>query len=616
MESFMKAKILSRAIQGLCTATVVASCPSALAVDWDFSGFIRQEGAYSLSNGGREDYWNQSGNIYNGKPIPNTLNVYGLQPAEFVRPKSLDENNDWNLMMTRAEFDIDAKFSDNLKMVVKVRGLYSYDTYDDYGNQNYFETPFRGDCATRLEVCGDDYMVDLPRAYLDYNNGGFWMRIGNQQIAWGESLFFRVLDTPNGLDLRRHSALDWASEEFSDKRVPSLGVRSSYQFDSGWELEGWTQEFQPSVLSNENTPYNVIASQFVVHQEEGFNEVDNEWNFGARMRGQVGELGLQFTYTNRLNPDGIYRWVESGVNPFTKNGIPDPGVGDLLAQTPFEPFTGVGVYSSNEWFNYAGRTRLNGIDLQQLLDDFPVANALSQPVIQGFGLGEVNTYAKSTTLLNAFFSSPASGGLGDLRGHISRRYKREDIIGAGMNYMFFGEPDSFIDQLILRIEGTYTPDKYFTDIALAQSYDKRDEWVTSVVLEKYQRFSNSFPATYMVLQWMHKSESDLYGRLLDGYGGKTIMAPDAMKPSGRDGFDALTFALQQPSPSLMWRWDFALLWDPKGGYLVQPGMRWKPTEAWSAELFANFIGGKSDNKNTLSTVDFANELAFRLTYQF
>ena len=97
---------------------------------------------------------------------------------------------------------------------------------------------------------------------------------------------------------------------------------------------------------------------------------------------------------------------------------------------------------------------------------------------------------------------------------------------------------------------------------------------------------------------------------------QTPEAPDWKGPSGRDGFDAISFALQQPSPTLAWRTDLAVLWDPKGGYLVQPGVRWKPNEGWSAELFANFVGGKSDNKNTLSTFDYANELAFRLTYQF
>lgn len=612
-------KRATTAIQGIGATVLLVSAQAAVAADWDMSGFIRQEGAYSLSNGGRENYWNQGGNIYNGKPIVNSVNeAVGIVPPTVTRPKSLEEDNDWNQNMTRLQLDIDAKFSDSLKFVAKIRGVYSYDTYDGYGDQNYFETPLRGDCATTLEICGDDYMVDLPSFYLDYNSGAFWARIGNQQIAWGESYFFRVLDTPNGLDLRRHSALDWASEEFSDKRVPALGVRASYQFDNGWELEGWTQQFQPTVYSNENTPYNVIGSQFVLRQRDGFDEVDNEWNFGARMRGQIGELGLQFTYTSRRDPNGVIRWDALGFDPFVEAGIPDAnGIGPLLAQQPFEPFTEQGVYNSKEWWNYAGRSRLDG-NLQQTFDDFPAAQFLvNNLVFAPFGIPAntpVDNYALTTTVLDAFQSPQA--GLGNLRGFIDRRYYREDIIGFGSNYMFFSEPDSLLDQLIVRFEATYTPNKLFTEPALAQSYKEDDEWVTSLVFEKYQRFTDAFPATYMVLQWMHKSESDLFGRHLDGYGASTNEAPGWTGPKGRNGFDAISFALQQPSPTLAWRTDLAVLWDPKGGYLIQPGVRWKPREAWSAELFANFIGGKSDNENTLSTFDYANELSFRLTYQF
>ena len=101
------------------------------------------------------------------------------------------QTNDWNLMFTRAELDIDVRFSDNLKFVGKVRALYAWDNHDTFGggDPNYFETPLRGDCATRLEICGEDYAIDLPSFYLDYSDGPLWLRVGNQQIAWGESLF-------------------------------------------------------------------------------------------------------------------------------------------------------------------------------------------------------------------------------------------------------------------------------------------------------------------------------------------------------------------------------------------------------------------------------------------
>lgn len=624
----LKTKQLKTILAGTLSLALLAPASLAYSADWYFSGFVRQEGAFSLDND-NQNPWNQAGNAYNGVATPNTVEqAFGMEGMT-TRPDSYSKTNDWNVMFTRAELDIDVKFNDNLKFVGKIRALYAWDEYDTFNgdNPNYFETPLRGDCATRLEICGDDYAIDLPSFYLDYSDGPLWLRVGNQQIAWGESLFFRVLDNPNGLDLRRHSAFDWASEEFSDKRVPALGVRGSYSFKNDWELEAWTQEFQPSVMSNENTPYNAITSTFVVQTEQGFDEVDDKWNFGVRLRGQIGELGLQFTYTNRYNPDGVYRWAASGVNPFEKIGIPDPvadpstGVttGQLLSMTPFEPFSGIGIYTAEQWMNEAAGSRLNGANLQGLLNDFPVAQALTNDVLGQLGLPAntpVDNYALSTTILDAFFSAPA-GGLGDLRGHIERRYDREDIFGFGMNYMFFSEPDSFLDQLIVRFEATFTPNKTFTDPSLlGKGYLVEDEFVTSFVMEKYHRFSVDFPSTYMVFQWLHKSESDLFGRHLDGYGMTTNEAGDFTKPKGRNGYDAISFALQQPSPSLLWRADLAVLWDLEGGYLVQPGLRYKPSKSVSAELFANFVGGGDDNMDAMSTFDFVEEVAFRLTYQF
>jgi hypothetical protein len=183
--------------------------------------------------------------------------------------------------------------------------------------------------------------------------------------------------------------------------------------------------------------------------------------------------------------------------------------------------------------------------------------------------------------------------------------------------MFFSEPDSFLDQLIVRFEATYTPNKTFTDPSLlGADYLVEDEYITSFVMEKYHRFSMDFPATYMVFQWLHKSESDLFGRHLDGYGMTTTEDPGFTQPKGRSGYDAISFALQQPSPSLLWRADLAILWDLEGGYLVQPGLRYKPSKSVSAELFANFVGGGNDNMDAMSSFDFVEEVAFRLTYQF
>ena len=76
-------------------------------------------------------------------------------------------------------------------------------------------TPLDDGRGSAFEANDDDYMLDLPALYLDYNKGPLWLRVGNQQIAWGEALFFRVFDSVQGLDLRRHSVFGVAAEEYS-----------------------------------------------------------------------------------------------------------------------------------------------------------------------------------------------------------------------------------------------------------------------------------------------------------------------------------------------------------------------------------------------------------------
>ena len=83
-----------------------------------------------------------------------------------------------------------------------------------------------GEHSNPLEWTGENYQIYLPAAILNYHDGGLNVRIGNQQIAWGQALFLRTFDVPNGLDLRRHLILDRGLEEYSDKRVPMLSIRS------------------------------------------------------------------------------------------------------------------------------------------------------------------------------------------------------------------------------------------------------------------------------------------------------------------------------------------------------------------------------------------------------
>ena len=90
-----------------------------------------------------------------------------------------------------------------------------------------------------------------------------------------------------------------------------------------------------------------------------------------------------------------------------------------------------------------------------------------------------------------------------------------------------------------------------------------------------------------------------------------------MKPKGSDMADYVVFAFQQPFPNLIWRFDFAVLIDTAGGYLVQPGVRYRPSAKWQWDLYATVIGSPGGNNDTITeTLDFADEMFVRATYFF
>ena len=594
-----------RAVLGL--ATIMGSA-SAMASDWQFSGFVREEVAVRV--GGEDNPANQSGNLFNGKTVANTglgpILAPGVAPTTFTRPAEIADSNTFNMFATRVELSVDGKLSESVAAHLKFRGFYDGVGKVDsaFDGENILKQEFRGSGGgTPLEIAQKDWMLDVPVAYVDYSDGPLWLRAGNQQIAWGEAIFFRVLDLPNGIDLRRHSVLDVAAEEYSDKRVPSLGLRASLRVGDEWEVEGFTQRFQPTILAGDNSPYNTVPSQFVVQEEAGYDDVRHDWTFGGRIRGSIGDYGVQLMAVNRRNPDGVVRWTDSKAGP--------------LSGTAFEAGTGRGIYSAQEWFRYASLVGLDGIGgLESALNEFPATLGLGSAAVAtgcGGSVGADNAItlsgAAASCVLDSFFDPVV--GLGNLQGHLAREYPRENVFGFSINHVFEGEADTWLDQLVGRFEVSYTPNKKFTNPTLSRRFIEEDETQFAFILEKYHRFSIDIPATYIVAQWLHKTASDLFGRHLSGLDNRP-----GERPRGLDSFNAVALAIQQPSKTLEWRGDLTVLTDLRGGWLIQPGVKWKPSRAFQLDVYGNILTSDGGNDDFASNLESANEVFLRGTFYF
>lgn len=677
-------------LSALAIAAMAAfATPSAMAQDdgggffsdlgVQFGGFVRFDSAYRTTN--LENMNNLRGNPFNGvatarrgglplrdqlmivdplNPLIGTItglldtlgaNEVGLLPDSAARDTPAADN-DWNLNQFRGKFDMQLQFSSNLQLYASLRTIYDLGNYDNWNPNsvpgadplgfNSQEPEFfeyddfeSGGCLNPLEVCGEKYMADFTSLYLDYQSGPVLVRVGQQQIAWGQALFFRVFDVPNGLDLRRHLILDDALEEYADERVASPGVRVTWQATQEWELDAYGQWFVPTTFPNANTPYNVIPAQFSI-QESWSDRFDDKINYGLRLRGNFGNWGLQFIATQRWNHEGTFRWTESG----STQDVPGlPGSGNAVQNTPLEVDPS-GVWSAAEWFTYAGAVRLDGVEaLNTLIREFRGVQPAGLFLGEGAGAGallasEVTNIGQAANELDIFFQlaggkllNPLGTG-GGLRGHLIHEYHQEEVYGAGVSYVVEAEPGSLLDQLIINLETSYIPDRVFTEKSLSRNFTVEDESVTALVMEKYQRFSGTFPATYMVFQAIHKTESDLFGRHLSCQGG-TGDNPGTTQADLRSGnrqcqpldggFSSFVLAFLQPFPNYIYRASGAMLYDPRGGLLVQGGFRWSPGNDITLDLIYNHLEGDlhgDKNENIIETIDFADEVAVRLAYQF
>ena len=615
------------------------------------TGMLRQEIAANTGDANMHTSW---GSPWNGRQNTShigNLSVMGLNlPAHnTTRANIKAEENDWNQWATRLEIDVQGRLTENITLYSKLRG-YAENPQDDFlRHYDYFgkasiangvdhpETAIFGQGARKtfrnsplddgygsaLENNGQDYMLDIPALYLDYNSGPLWLRVGNQQIAWGEALFFRVFDVVQGLDLRRHSVLGVAAEEYSDSRIPSPAIRGSYRFDNGWELEGYAQQFRPSILPRPGTPYSLVAEAFTVYEEPGYAQDEDDIDVGFRYSGQWNNFDLSFMAVSRTAPDGTYRWARNELYPDTT----DPDNGNLAVNLGVRPGLAfapdpLGTASADEWFWGASWLRFDPVgtlDTSTTEAPFAVAGAAAGAFSPTATAATLNAAAPGTTTaellakgeLDLFFSPTV--GFGPLRGYLHRDYDEEVIVGASMKYVFMGAPDSFTDQLILGIEATFTKDRQFTSPSLSQTKITEDEMSTVVSLEKYHKFSSKFPATYMVAQWMHKSESDMFGRHLSGNGSPYETGG---VPTGDDQFNAVAFAVQQPFPNLIWRADMSILYDLEGGLLVQPGVKWRPRDDFQLDLYANILDSDGGNDDIMGTIETMDEVFLRASFYF
>lgn len=490
-----------------------------------------------------------------------------------------DEGRDLSLFALRNELDFSWRYSDGLTGFARLRtwSELAYHIDDAYDSD---VDPFAGDefpgngSLLSFPTRSDTVLVDLKQAYIDVNQGSWWLRVGKQQIAWGESIFFRSLDMVNSLDLRRHSIFDVISEEYADERIGQLGIRGSYRFDNlpvPLEIEGFVTDFTPTFLAPTGSAYASLPAQVRLDDAGDIADARDKAVFGGRLLARWKGLDVQANFVSRPQHVGVFRF-ERGDN-----------AGTPFAGTPFDIDFDLGFRGSAELTETLVRNRFVPGDVVTTL---------------------ITEWGVPASLFTTPGALDATLDAANLRGVVTREFPRVWIVGGGANYMFQfapGHPLRFMDSVLARVEGAVSLDKEFTTPGLSGDFDEEDELNMAVTLEKWHKFHRNLPATYIVLEWWYKSESDFLERQVDSW--------------GDESFQIIGLAIQQQLMQNRLRADASVVYDPSGGLWVQPGLRWKPRDDVQVDLYYNLFHG-DETEDLFGTFQDSDEAFVRLSYFF
>jgi len=218
------------------------------------------------------------------------------------------------LMRQILDLNIYGKFNENWSVTFEPRLFFDMTKIVDNHFRQYESLPanFSGS-GGMLRGGGNDFKAEMWQVYTDYRSGGLWIRLGKQQIAWGEALGLRVLDTVNPLDLSQNLSTDRIFEEFDRVRIPQWFLRADYTIPNE-TIPDLTTEFilnpgivVPTLLPPQGSPFNVVPAFLKVKN----NVNQGEPTVGGRITGTIEPIQFSLNFVTKPNDDavGVFRGV-------------------------------------------------------------------------------------------------------------------------------------------------------------------------------------------------------------------------------------------------------------------------------------------------------------------
>ncbi|MEW6442226.1 MAG: DUF1302 family protein, partial [bacterium] len=202
----------------------------------------------------------------------------------------LEVNHDLKSLMGRLSL-LKPLESAGIELKYRLVGRFMYEGVYDYGPEKF------QDVADASPDNFDDFKqeYDLWEAYADITKGPVYFRIGRQNLSWGETDVFRLLDQINPLD----STFGGVFEDLDDRRIPLWMLRGSYNLgtfgpvasvtlESFWVPGFWDARVAP--MSPRGAPYAPPQAPPSISSKVKTpgKKLDNS-RWGARIMGVIGD---------------------------------------------------------------------------------------------------------------------------------------------------------------------------------------------------------------------------------------------------------------------------------------------------------------------------------------
>jgi len=171
--------------------------------------------------------------------------------------------------------------------------------------------------------------VSLREALLTVGHGDFDVRLGRQQIVWGEAISVFVTDVVNPKDLR-----EFVLPDFSELRIPIWAVDATYRLAEGVSVEGvWTPDTMPNRLPKQGAEFQFARPRFRFHNPV-VRLPDDQDEFSV----ERSEGGVRLSMLRRGWDVSLIYYDEADKTPvFFQRRVAQPAGPDVVVFEPRHP---------------------------------------------------------------------------------------------------------------------------------------------------------------------------------------------------------------------------------------------------------------------------------------